>query len=114
MSLEASPIENLDALVHSKPTDTFINETTETDFNSTLLDNGTLVSSHTVNTLIALEDHSQNTTRNNNTTTANEITHNTNIYQNQQHEQPVNSTGLTQNSDPLNTILSILPNVNTP
>ena len=62
--------QNLDTVVRSKPTDTYINETIETDFNSTFLDDGTFFSSHTDNTLIDLEDHGQNTTRNNNTTTA--------------------------------------------
>ena len=114
MSLEASPIDTIDNIVHSQPTDTYVNETTQTDFNSTLLDDGTLFSLHTVNTLFDLEDHGQNTTRNNNTSIANETTNNTNIYQNQQHRQPVNSTELTQNSYPLNTTLSILPNANTP
>ena len=42
---------------HSQPTDTCIKETTETDFNYTLLDDGTLFSSHTVNTLIDFEDN---------------------------------------------------------
>ena len=59
ISLESSPIENMDAIIHSKPTDTYTNETTETDFNYTLLDDGTLFSSHTVNTLIDLKDHGQ-------------------------------------------------------
>ena len=40
-------------------------------------------------------------------------TENTNIYQNHQHRQPVNSTELTQNSNPLNTTIPPLPNVNT-
>ena len=110
ISLGASPIENMDAIVHSQPTDTYTKETTETEFNSTLLDDGTLLSSHTVNSSIDLEDHGQNTTRNNNTTTAKETTNNTNIYKNQR----VNSTELTQNSDPLNTTLPNLPIVNTP
>ena len=35
-------------------------------------------------------------------------------YQNQQNRQPVNSTELTQNSDPLNTTLPQIPNINTP
>ena len=41
-SLEASPIENMDTIILSQQTDTRINETTETDFNLTLLDDGTL------------------------------------------------------------------------
>ena len=36
------------------------------------------------------------------------------IYQKHQKRQPVNLTELTQNSDPLNTTMPILPNVNTP
>ena len=43
-----------------------MNETTETDFNATLLDDGTLFSSHTVNTLIDLGDNDQNNNQNNN------------------------------------------------
>ena len=114
MSHEASPIEILDTIVHSQPTDTYINETAETDFNSTLLDDGTLFSSKTVNTLIDIEEHGHNITRNNNTTFDNETTNNKNVYQNQQNRQTVNSTELRQNSDPLNTIRSTLPNVYTP
>ena len=53
-SLEVSPIENMETLIHSQQLESRINETTETDFNSTLLDDGTLFSSHTVNTLIEL------------------------------------------------------------
>ena len=69
-----------------------MNETSETDLNSTLLD--------------------VNYIKNNNSTT--NTTDSTNIYQNHQHRQPVSSTELTQNSDPLSTTKPILPNVNTP
>ena len=48
-SLEVSPIENMDTKFHSQQSENRMNETTETDFNSTLLDDGTLFSSHTVN-----------------------------------------------------------------
>ena len=48
MSLEAPPVENLDTIVHSHSTDTYINETTDTDFNSTILDDGKLFWSHTL------------------------------------------------------------------
>ena len=41
---------------HSQTTDTCINKTTETDFNSTLLDDGTLFSINTVNILNDFED----------------------------------------------------------
>ena len=97
-----------------------MNETTETDFNSTLLDDGTLFSSHTVNTLFDLGDNDQNNNQNNNnnnntkhnsTTNTTDSTH---IYQNHQQRQTVNSTEFTQNSDPINTTILILPNVNTP
>ena len=114
-SLEASPIENMDTIIHSQPTGTFINETIDSDFNSTLLDDGTPFSSHTVNTLIELDDNGQNNSysnKNNNAT--NDTTNNTNIYRNHQHRQPVKSTGLTQNSGPLNKTLPTLPNINTP
>ena len=111
-SLEASPIENMYRLTHPQQPENYMNETTETDFNSTLLDEGTLFSSHTVNTLIDLEDNDKNNNQNNNNhTNINSTTDNTHIYQNHQHRQPVNSTELTQNSDPLT---RILPNVNTP
>ena len=106
ISLEASPIENMDTIVHHQQSDTRMNETTETDFNSLLLDGGTLFSSHTVITLNDLEDNEQNNNNNRNT-------NNTHLYQNHQHRQPVNSTEMKQNSDPLNTIIAILPNVNT-
>ena len=49
-SLEASPIENMDNMIHSQQLDPRRSETTETDLNSTLLDDGTLFSSHTVKT----------------------------------------------------------------
>ena len=79
-SLEASPIECIDTMVHSQPTDTYANETTETDFNSTLSENRTLFSSSTVNTLIDLEDHGQNENQNNyNNKIADDTTNNTNI-----------------------------------
>ena len=41
-SPEASPIENMDTITHSQQTDTCLNETTETDFYSTSLHDGTL------------------------------------------------------------------------
>ena len=118
-SLEASPIENMDTLIHPQQSDTRMNGTTEIDFNSTLLDDGTLFSSHTVNTLIHLEDNDQNNNHNNNNINTNNnattnITDNTHIYQIHQYRHPVNSTELTENSDPLNTTIPILPNVNTP
>ena len=96
-----------------------MNGTTEIDFNSILLDDGTLFSLHTVNTLNDLEENDQNNNHNNNNNDKNinattNITDNTHIYQNHQYRQPVNSTELTQNSDPLNTTIPILPNVNTP
>ena len=50
----------MDTTIHSQQSDNRMNETTETEFNSTLLDDGTLFSSHTVNTLIDLEDNEQN------------------------------------------------------
>ena len=81
-------------IIHSQQLESRINETTETDFISTLLD-GTLFSSHTVSTLVDLEDNDQNNNQNNSTTNT---TANTHIYQNHQHRQPVNSTELTQNS----------------
>ena len=67
---------------------------------------------HTVNTLIDLGDNDQNNNHNNNIKNNNHnsttnITDNTHIYQNHQHRQPVNSTELTQNLDPLNTTIPI-------
>ena len=41
-ALEASLNENMDTIVHSRPMDSNLKETTETDFHSTLLDDGTL------------------------------------------------------------------------
>ena len=73
-----------------------INETTETDFNSTLLEDGTLFSSHTVNTLIDIEKDGQTKNHNNkNNNVANDTSNNINVYQNYQHRQPVNSSDLT-------------------
>ena len=66
-------------------------------------------------TLFDLEDNDQtNHNSNNNKNAANETNDNIDIYQNHQHRQPVNSTELTQNSDPLKTTLSTLPNITTP
>ena len=48
------------------------------------------------------------------TITSHETTNNTNIYQNHQHRQPVNSNKLAHNSDPLNSTPPTLPNTNTP
>ena len=107
-SLEASPIENMDIIVHNQQPDNRMNETPETDFNSTLLDDGTLFSSHAVNTIIDLEENNKNSYQTTNTTT------DTHVYQNHQNRQPRNSTELTQNSDPLNTTIPPLPNVKTP
>ena len=105
----------MDIIIHSQPTDTCINETAETEFNSILLYDGTLFSSYTVNTLFDLDDNGQkNKQTKDNNNVANDITNNTNIYQNHQHRQPVNSTELTQNSDSLSTTLPTLPNINSP
>ena len=105
----------MDNKIHSQQTDIGLIETTKTDFKSELLDDGTLFSSHTVNTLIDLEskDHNKNQNNNNNNITSN-TTNNTHNYQNHQHRQPVNSTELTQNSDPLNTVVPTLPIMTTP
>ena len=125
ISLEASPIENMDTLIppqqsenrmngHPQQLENRMSKTAETDFNSTLLDDGTIFSSHTVNTLIDFEDNDQNNDQNNNNhSNNNSTTYNTNNYQNHQHRQPVDSTELTQNSDPLNTTIPILSNINT-
>ena len=49
-SLEASTIDqNIDFRVHSQPMDSKLNKTTETDFISSSLDDGTLFSTLTVN-----------------------------------------------------------------
>ena len=98
----------METIILSQQFESRINETTETEFNSTLLDDGTLFSSHLVNTLIDIEDNDQY-----NNSTAN-TTENTKIYHTHQNRQPVNSTELTQNSNPLNTTISPLPNINTP
>ena len=111
ISLEASPIANMDTLIHPQQSENRMNGTTETDFNSTFLGDGRLFSSHTVNTLIDHEDSNQN---NNSNTNNNSTTENTHIYQNHQHRQPVNSTELTQNKDPISTTIPILPKINTP
>ena len=78
-SLEVSPIENMDRLIHFQQSENRKNETTETDFISTLLDDGTLFSSHTVNTLIDLEDNDRNKNQNNNNNTYNNSTATTTV-----------------------------------
>ena len=95
-SLEESSIENMDIIFHSQQKDTRINETTETDFNSTLLDDGAHFPSHTVNTLIDLESNDQNNNYNTNKNFTNDTTNNTHIYQNTQNIQPIKSTELTE------------------
>ena len=65
-SVEVPPIENMDTIIHSQQSGNRMHETTETDFNSTLLDDGALFSSHTVNTLIDLEKDQNNNQNNNN------------------------------------------------
>ena len=71
-----------------------------------------------MNTLIDLEHNDQINNQNNNNKDKNSSTANTtdnmHIYQNHQHRQPVISMELTQNTDPLNSTMPILPNVNTP
>ena len=49
------PDRNLDTIRHSNTMDSDLNETTEYDFISTLLDDGTLFSSNTVNTLSLID-----------------------------------------------------------
>ena len=97
-------------IIHNPPPENRINETAETDINSTLLDDETLFSSHAVNTVIDLKEN------NNNNTNYHDVdnTIDTHLYQNHQNRQPVNSTELTQNSDRLNATIPPLPNVNTP
>ena len=56
----------MDTIIHSQQSENPMSEITETDFISTLLDDGTLFSSHTVNTMIDLEDSDQNNNQNNN------------------------------------------------
>ena len=58
-------MDNMDTIIHSQQLESRMNETTETDFNSTLLDDGKLFSSHTVNTLVDLGDNDQNNNQNN-------------------------------------------------
>ena len=75
----------------------------------------TVFSSHTVIPLIDLESNDQNKSQNNNNkNVTNNTTNNTYINQNHHHRQPVNSTEWTQKSDPLNTTLPTLPNMNAP
>ena len=84
-SLEVSPIENMETIILSQQTDTRLNKTTETDFNSTLLDDRTIFSSHKVNTLIDLGNNDQINNENDNFNNTTNTTDNTHIYQNQQH-----------------------------
>ena len=83
----------MDTIIHWQTTDTCFNETAETDFNSKLLDDGTLFSSHTENTLIDHEDNDQNNNHsNNNDHVTIDTTNNTNMYQNHHHRHSVNSS----------------------
>ena len=72
----------MDTIIHLQHSDARMNETVETDFNSTLLDDGTLFSSHTVNTLTDVDDNDQNNKQNNNNHVNNHSTiNNTTNYQ---------------------------------
>ena len=105
----------MDTLVNSRTTDTNFRKTTDNNFNSTLLDDGTLFSFHTVNTLIDLENQDNNNISNkkNYNYTNSDTTSNTNTYEDHKHCKLVNSTELTQKSDPLNTTLKPLLSVYT-
>ena len=98
--------------------DSKLNETTETDFNSTLPDVGTLFASHTINTLSVIDldknnyKKNNNNNNNNNKEVINDTFHNTNNYENHRNRKPVNSTELTQNFDAINTTLPLLSNIN--
>ena len=100
-SLEASTTENMDTIIHNPPPDNRMNVTTDTDFNSTLLDDGTAFSTYAVNTVIDIEENNNNNSNYQNV----ENTTDTHLYQNHQNRQPINSTELTQNSDQLKTQL---------
>ena len=68
------------------------NETKETDFNSTLLDDGTIFSSHTKNFSSPIGFQNNNNINNNN-----------NKYENYRNQRPINSTEITQSPNQLNT-----------
>ena len=68
---------------------------------------------HTLNTL-SLIDLENNNNHNNINQVFSETTNNINFYENHRKRQPVNSTELIQNSDPLNTTLPVLPILNKP
>ena len=105
----------MDTIIQSQPMKSILNESTETDFNSTLLDDGTLFSSHTVKTISLTDlENNNNNINNNNHEVINDTANNTIIYESHRNRQPVKSTELTQSSDPLNTTLPLLPNINTP
>ena len=65
--------------------ESLLNETTETDFNSTLSDDGILFSSHSVNTSIDLESHNNNSNYN---TITSDTTNNAKFYENHIHRKP--------------------------
>ena len=100
-------------IFHSRPVDSKLKETTEIDCFSTLLEDVTLFSSHTVNSLSPI-DPEKNNNENNNNEIIDVTTNNKNIYESHGTKQPVNSNVLTQISDPLNTTLPLLSNINTP
>ena len=102
--------------------DTNPSATTESDFNSTILDGGKLSSSHTENTLslIDLENNNNNNDKknnkyNNNFNNNNKNTmNNTYNHENYRNQQPIKSIKLTQGSDQINTTLLFLTRVITP
>ena len=100
-----------------KTTNSNLNETPKTDFNSYLFVDGTLFTSHFVITLslIDLEKNKTNNSNNNNKNNqevVNDTTHNTNISEDHRIRQTVNSTELTQYANCLITTLPLLPNIN--
>ena len=70
-------------------------------------------SSHTVNTLSLFDLENKNNHKNN-IGAIKHATNNTNFYENHRSREPVKSTELTQNLDPLNTTLPLIPKINTP
>ena len=69
----------MDPIVHSQQMDSILNETTETDFKPTLKYDGTLLLSHTVNTL-SLIDLGTKSKQNNKNKVINDTTKNSNNF----------------------------------
>ena len=111
ISLAASAIDNMDTIVFVQTKDSNLNENTETDFNSALLDDEQFFHLTLPKKFSPIEFKKIN---NNNKEVNIHTIDNAEIYQSHRNRQPVISSELTQNSDLFNSSLPLLSNITTP